>query len=203
MKHRRTAARVVLPVALVLALGGLSGCRTSQLGAAAIVGNQRITVSEIQGTLDKVRDQRVQYGLDTDLGPDAARGEVERRVLDLVFERAAADMGLTVTQADVEKTKASEERSDEEIAQLAAQNNVSMDNLDELYRRFTLERAISDAIEKQFPGADEKTLNDEFSKRLIQTASEMDIRINPRYGTFDPTVGQITPLEPDFLQIPK
>jgi hypothetical protein len=30
----------------------------------------------------------------------------------------------------------------------------------------------------------------------------MDIRINPRYGTFDPTVGQIKPLEPDFFQVP-
>ena len=202
MKHRRTAARVVLPVALVLALGGLSGCKTNQLGAAAIVENQRITVSEIQATLDDVSKQRTQYGLDSDLGPDAARGEVERRVLDLVFERAAADMGIVVTPADVAKTRAAEERSDEEIAQLAAQNNVSVDNLDELYRRFTLERSISDAIEKQFPGADEKKLNDEFSARLIKTASEMDIRINPRYGNFDPTVGQITPLEPDFFKIP-
>jgi hypothetical protein len=202
VKHRRTVARVVLPVAMVLTLSGLSGCKTSQLGAAAIVENQRITVSEIQGTLDDVRDQRAAYGLDTDLGPEAARGEVERRVLDLVFERAAADMGITVTPADVEKTKAAEDRSDEEIAQLAAQNNVSADNLDELYRRFTLERRISDEIEKQFPGADSKKLDEEFSARLIKTASEMHIRINPRYGSFDPTVGQITPLEPDFFQVP-
>jgi hypothetical protein len=192
----------VLPVALVVALGGLSGCRTSQLGAAAIVEHQRITVSEIQGTLDDLRDQRAQYGLDPDPGPEAARGEVERRVLDLVFERAAADMGIVITEADVEKTRAAEERSDEELAQLAAQNNVSVDNLDELYRRFTLERRISDEIEKQFPGADEQKLNEEFSARLIKTASEMHIRINPRYGTFDPTVGQITPLEPDFFKVP-
>ncbi|HVE28060.1 MAG TPA: SurA N-terminal domain-containing protein [Sporichthya sp.] len=202
MKHRRTAARVALPVAVVLALGGLSGCRTSQLGAAAIVDGQRITVSEVQATLEDVSDQRRRLGMDPELGPEAARVEVERRVLDLVFERAAVDLGIVVTAADVAATRAAEERSDEEIAQLAAQNNVSVDALDDLYRRFTIERRITDQIDKQFPGADEKKLNDEFSDRLVRTAREMEIRINPRYGTFDPTVGQIAPLKADYLQPP-
>jgi hypothetical protein len=199
VKHRRTVARVALPVVALLAL---SGCKTNQLGAAAIVENQRITVSTIQATLDRVSDQRVKFGLAADLGPEAARGEVERRVLDLVYDRAAQDLGITVTPADVAATRAAEDRSDEEIAQLAAQNNISMDNLDELYRRFTIERKITDLIDKQFPGADEKKLDQEFSDRLVATATAMNIRINPRYGTFDPRVGQITPLEPDFLKAP-
>ena len=197
MKHR-----LGLAAAVVIGVVGLSGCQTSQLGAAAIVDGQRIKVSEIESTLDHIRDQRAQHGLSTDLGPDAARGEVQRRVLDLVYERAASDLGITITDADVQATRDADSRSDAELADLAAQNNVSVDNLDDLFRRFTFEKKISDLVDKQFPGASEEKLNTEFSNRLESTARELNIRINPRYGTFDPVVGQINPLEPDYLKAP-
>ncbi len=200
MKSRRAAAVLV---ATVIVGSGLSGCEQNQLGAAAIVDDQRITLSEVQGYLDRVREQRELYGLPTDVGPEAARLEVERRVLDLVFERAAAEMGIAVTEAQVEETRAAEERPATELAELAAQNNVTVESLDALYRRFTIEREISEAIDAQFPGADEQRLNSEFAKRLIATASGMKIRINPRYGTFDPTVGQIAPTQFDFLRAPE
>lgn len=200
MKHR--LVRLGLASAVAFGLAGLSGCETNQLGAAAIVENQRITVSSVQGTLDRIQDQREARGIPGELGPDAARAEVERRVLDMVFERAAADLGIVITAADVAEVRNGEERTEEQIADLAAQNMIDAGDLDELYRRFTIERAISDAIDKKFAGADDATLNDEFSKVLIATAREMNIRINPRYGKFDPTVGQIQPLEPDFYTVP-
>lgn len=202
MKPRRAVSKgAVLLVAALLGTG-LSACEPNQLGAAAIIDDQRITVTEVQGYLDTVREQREQFGLPEDVGPDAARLEVERRVLDMVFDRAAAAMGIRVTPAEVEATRAAEERSDAEVAELAAQNNVTLDSLDALYRRFTIERKISEAVEKEFPGADEQRLNEEFAKRLVATASAMKIRINPRYGTFDPTVGQIQTTRFDFLQPP-
>lgn len=199
MKPRRAAVALVLAAVVG---SGLSACEPSQLGAAAIIEDQRITMSELQGYLDVVREQRAQFALPTELGPEAARLEIERRVLDSVFERAAAEMGIVITAEDIETTRNAEERSSDELAQLAAQNNVTLASLDELYRRFTIERAISEEIETQFPDADEQTLNAEFAKRLVATAQSMRIRINPRYGSFDPQVGQIQPTQFDFLRPP-
>ncbi|GAA0636747.1 SurA N-terminal domain-containing protein [Sporichthya brevicatena] len=195
--------RVALLFAAVVTFGGLSACEPSQLGAAAIVEDQRITVSEIQGYLDQVRDQRKEYGLPTQLDRDAARVEVERRVLNLVFERAAQQMNIRVTEAEIEKTRAAETRSADEIAELAAQNNVTADSLDEVYRRFTIERLISEAIEQQLPNAGEVQLNEEFARRLVAVAESLRIKVNPRYGTFDPKVGQVIATQWDFLKAPK
>ncbi len=195
--------RVALLFAAAVTFGGLSACEPSQLGAAAIVEDQRITVTEIQSYLDQVREQREEFGLPTELDPDAARVEVERRVLNLVFERAAQQMNLRITEADIEETRSAESRSADELAELAAQNNVTVESLDEVYRRFTIERKISEAIEQQFPNAGETQLNEEFAKRLIAVAESLRIKVNPRYGTFDPKVGQITATSWDFLKAPK
>ncbi|MBA3745605.1 hypothetical protein [Sporichthya sp.] len=192
-------------VALVLAAvvgSGLAGCEQNRLGAAAVVEDHRITVTEVQGYLDLVREQRAQFGLPTDLGPDAARLEVERRVLDLVFDKAASDLGLVVTPADAQATRDADERSAEEIANLAAQNNVTLASLDELFRRFTIERKISESIKAEFPAADDTQLQAVFSDRLVATAQSMDITINPRYGSFDSMSGQIQPTQFDFLRAP-
>jgi predicted HicB family RNase H-like nuclease len=202
VKHRRATTRRAALVLAVVAGFGLSACEPNQLGAAAIVGEQRITVTEVQSYLDTVREQRAQYDLPADLGPDAARLEVERRVLDLVFEQAAREMGIVITEADIEETRAADQRSPDELAELAAQNNLTQETLDQLYRRFTIERRISEEVQKQFPGADEARLNEEFAKRLVATAQAMKIRINPRYGRFDPQQGQIQPTQYDFLQPP-
>jgi hypothetical protein len=200
VKQRRAATALVL--ALVVG-SGLSACEPNQLGAAAIVEDQRITVTEVQGYLEDVREERAKFNLPTDLGPDAARLEVERRVLDLVFEQAARELGIAITEADVEETRAAEERPAAELAELAAQNNLTEETLDQLYRRFTIERRISEEIDKQFPNADETRLNEEFAKRLVAIAQSMTIRINPRYGSFDPQQGQIQRTQYDFLQPPK
>jgi hypothetical protein len=200
VKQRRAATALVL--ALVVG-SGLSACEPNQLGAAAIVEDQRITVTEVQGYLEDVREERAKFNLPTDLGPDAARLEVERRVLELVFEQAARELGIAITEADVEETRAAEERPAAELAELAAQNNLTEETLDQLYRRFTIERRISEEIDKQFPNADETRLNEEFAKRLVAIAQSMTIRINPRYGSFDPQQGQIQRTQYDFLQPPK
>lgn len=197
-RHRRTA------VALAVVTGAtLSACGPSQLGAAAIVDDQRVTVSQVQRTLKDVRELRERFAMPTALGADAARLEVERRVLDLVFEQAATDLGITITPGDVAQARDAEDRSPEEIARLAAENNVSLASLDELYRRFTLEQKISDQVAKLNPGATEAQLSAAFAERLVATAKQMQIKINPRYGTFDPTVGQIAASRPDFLRAPK
>jgi hypothetical protein len=203
VKQRRAVPKGVALVLAAVVGSGLAACEPNQLGSAAIVGDEKIRVSEIQEYLDVVRSERAQYGLPEDLGPDAARLEVERRVLDRVFEQAALELGIAITEADVEETRAAEERPAEELAELAAQNNLTEETLDELYRRFTIERRISEEIGKQFPGADETRLNEEFAKRLVAIAQKMQIKINPRYGKFDPQQGQIQRTQYDFLQPPK
>ncbi|MGQ0624472.1 MAG: hypothetical protein ACT4PP_07455 [Sporichthyaceae bacterium] len=199
MPRRRVATMLLAPLAGALAL---SACGPDQLGAAAVVDGQRITISQVQDTLREVRELRERFDLDGDLPPEAARLEVERRVLDLVFERAARELGLRVTEGDVAAARAEERRSAAEIAELAAQNNISLDSLDELYRRLTVEAKIGDRLAAQNPGLAQEELGQVIGQALVATAMKMDIRINPRYGTFSVTEGSISPFVFDFLASP-
>lgn len=203
MKRRSVSTGALALVLAVVVGSGLSACEPNTLGAAAVVEDHRITVTEIQNTLAGVREQREAAGLAPDPGADAARSEVLRRVLDLVFEQAARDLGLVVTDADVKAARDADERSDAELGGLATQSNVNLANLGELFRRFAVEQKISEAIEKKFPGASQEQLDMEYGKFLATTAQSMDIRINPRYGTFDALRGQIAPTQFDFLRAPK
>ncbi len=202
MKRSLSRGAVALVGAAVVG-SGLSACEPNTLGAAAVVEDHRITVTEVQNTLAGVREQRAAAGLPAEPGTDAARAEVLRRVLDLVFEQAAKNLGLVITQADVDAIRAADKRTDAELGGLATESNVNLDNLDELFRRFAVEQKISDAIEARFPGASQEQLDQEYGKFLASTAQAMKIRINPRYGTFDSASGQIEPTQFDFLRPPK
>jgi hypothetical protein len=107
-----------------------------------------------------------------------------------------------VTQDDVDQVRATDKRTDAELGDLATQSNVNLDNLPELFRRFALEQRISEALDQKFPGEEQAQLDAEYEKFLSATARKMHIRINPRYGTFDPDHGQITALAPDYLTPP-
>ncbi|MGQ0629424.1 MAG: hypothetical protein ACT4P1_00130 [Sporichthyaceae bacterium] len=196
MPRRRatTALAVVLTGA-----AALSACGPNQLGAAAVVDGQRITISEVQDTLRDIRELRERFDLESALPAEAARLEVERRVLDLVFERAAVELGVRVTEGDVAATRAEERRPPEEIARLAAENNLSLDSLDELFRRLTVEEKIGDRLAAQNAGMPQEQLALVIGQSLVATAQKMQIRINPRYGTFSVTEGSISPFTFDFL----
>src|SRR5437899_2275116 len=101
-EHRR----IVVSLAVVgLGASALAACSPSELGAAAVVDDTRITVSEIQGSLAQVRSLQSQYGVGNEDSSTAARSEVQRRVIDLVFEKAARDLGVGVSAGEVSRAE--------------------------------------------------------------------------------------------------
>jgi len=184
-------------------LATLSACAPSQLGAAAVVNSQRITVSDIQGTLKSVRDLQDQYGIEHEDPSIAARNEVQRRVVDLVFERAARDLGINVSDGEVSTAVDTERKllgGPEQLRAALAQANLSEDQIDDVFRQQVINRKIGLKLVAQ---AGSKLTQDQVDEKvhetLVATAQRLHIRINPRYGTFDAGKGQIAAPAPDFL----
>jgi hypothetical protein len=187
----------------VAALAGLSACGPSQLGAAAVVNSQRITVSDVQGALTSVRKVQDQYGLAHADPSTAARNEVQRRVVELVFERAARDLGINVSDGEVSDAIDAEKKllgGPEPFRQALAQANISSDQITEVFRQQVINAKIGIKVEAQ---AGAKLTQDQVDQKvhdtLVATAKRLHIRINPRYGTFDESKGQIAAPAPDFL----
>lgn len=189
---------------ILAALAALSGCGPTQLGAAAIVEDDRITVSEVQGALKAVRDLQQRYDLPVDGAATAARNEVRRRIVAMVFEQAAADLGLSVSAGEIAELY-SEERSqfDDETAYLRAlaERNLTPGALDREYRQALLAQKIGEQLERRSGGQmSDEELQTELGKRLVDTAGAMEIRVNPRYGRFDPNEGLIKPVRFDYFR---
>jgi len=193
----------------LLALGAasvaaLSACGPSQLGAAAVVNSQRITVSDIQGTLKAVRDQQDRYGLAHADPSIAARNEVQRRVVELVFERAARDLGISVTDGEISDAIDAETKllgGEEPFHQALAQANIAENQITDVFRQQVINSKIGLKVAAQ---AGSKLTQDQIDSKvhdtLVATAKRLHIRINPRYGEFDPVRGQIAAPAPDFLK---
>jgi hypothetical protein len=188
----------------VASLAGLSACGPSQLGAAAVVNSQRITVSDIQGSLKSVRDVQDRYGMEHADPSVAARNEVQRRVVALVFERAARDLGINVSDGEVSTAIDAEQKllgGPEQFRQALAQANIAADQVNEVFRQQVINSKIGLKVAAQ---AGTKLTQDQVDSKvhdtLVATAKRLHIRINPRYGVFNPVQGQIAAPAPDFLR---
>jgi hypothetical protein len=192
-------------VAVLVLLGGLSvsACAPSQLGAAAIVDGQRITVTDIQNTLKSVHALQAQYGIASTDSPTAARDEVQRRVVDLIFDRAARDMGVHVS-ADEISTAINAERTqlggDKGLAQEFARSNLSLAAADDVFRQQLLNKKMIQKLTNTNIGLSPDQVSAKLLGDLVSAAKSMRIKINPRYGTFDSQAGQINPTAFDFLR---
>jgi hypothetical protein len=183
-------------------LGALSACSPSELGAAAVVDETRITVTQIQGSLAQVRSLQGRFGVANEDSSAAARNEVQRRVIDLVFEKAARDLGVAVSAGEVSTAEATERDlvgGDTGLARVLASSNLSFAVLDDVFRQ----QLLNQKMIKMFGGGTGLTqdqINLKIEDRLVTAAKSMRIRINPRYGRFDSNLGQISPAVPDFLR---
>jgi hypothetical protein len=196
--------RVGLPAAVVcLASAALSGCAPAQLGAAAMVDDQRITVTEIQGSLKSVHALQNQYGIAPADSPTAARDEVQRRIVDLIFDRAARDMGVGVSPGEISTAIGAERKllgGDTGLAQEFARSNLSLDAVDDVFRQQLLNKKMIQKLTSANVGLSSEQVTAKLLGDLVSAAKEMRIKINPRYGTFDAQAGQINPVVFDFLR---
>ncbi|HEY2834294.1 MAG TPA: SurA N-terminal domain-containing protein [Sporichthyaceae bacterium] len=204
-RSERTIQRSRWKLALAVAtVAGLSACGPSQLGAAAVVNSQRITVSDVQGRLKAVQALQDRYGVEHADPSVAARNEVQRWVVALVFERAARDLGINITDGEVSNAIDAETKlvgGPEQFRAALAQADLSENDVNDVFRQQVINSKIGSAVLGQ---AGTKLTQDQVDAKvhdtLVATAKRLHIRINPRYGTFDGNMGQISPPAPDFLR---
>ncbi|MEX2291343.1 MAG: peptidylprolyl isomerase [Mycobacteriales bacterium] len=158
------AAGIFLLAALLL----LTGCGDGEVrpGAAAIVGDQRITTEGLQSLVERglADPQAAQQ-----LGADRAayqRQALSRLINTAVLERAAEDEGVTVTSGDVARQIGRfEEQAGgrQPLEEQAAQSGISPQDLEDFVRSIVLDQALGDALTEDLavPAADLRALYQE------------------------------------------
>lgn len=202
---------VKVAVAAVVAAGALAGCGGSpKAGTAALVGDDRITVSTLSQT---VRDWREQFRTDpaanelranpADPAPQLAgdsesdlRGALTLLINFRVAEQVADQAGARVNGGQVDGVVDSLNRQGG-AQSITLASGLPREHTRDLARLLATQRAVM----QQF-GAD---LNDRMNPATQQagqkwnelfrsTADSMHIEVNPRYGNYDPGNFEVGPV---------
>ncbi|MFB6772762.1 SurA N-terminal domain-containing protein [Streptomyces sp. NPDC056337] len=188
--HRRRRPALLLTAAIAAAAPLLTACgNDAHPGAAAVVGDQRITVSQLENRVDEVRAaQRAAVPDDTQYQQVLAqtgtltRDTLHGMVLDQVLHRAAQDAGVTVTRKEVQAMRAGLEEQAGGSKQLETawlqQYGVAPERLDENLR-------LQLEAQKLAQGLGTDTSRPEFWQALSKASAKLDVDLNPRYGAWD------------------
>ena len=189
MLRRRISLTLPAAAALV-AVPLLTGCgNEARPGAAAVVGDERITVAQVQARAELVREAQEAAPHGEHLVRQS--GWLNRAALDSlvryrVIERVADQVGVDVTRREVQEYRREAEheaRGAERLRQLLLQQrSLAPEQIDQDLRMQLLVEKIADRS-----GADLRTPQGQQKVRaLLQKASkELRVRVNPRFGTWD------------------
>ncbi|MGW8064604.1 SurA N-terminal domain-containing protein [Streptomyces ziwulingensis] len=188
--HRRRRTALLFTAAIAAAAPLLTACgNDAHPGAAAVVGDQRITVAQLENRVDEVREAQraavpddAQYQQVVARTGTLARDTLHSMVLDRVLHRAAEDADVTVTRREVQEMRGGLEEQAGGAKELETvwlqQYGVAPERLDENLRLQLEAQKLAESL-----GTD--TSRPEFWQALSKASAKLDVDLNPRYGDWD------------------
>ncbi|MFJ1965034.1 SurA N-terminal domain-containing protein [Streptomyces massasporeus] len=188
--HRRRRTALVLTAAIAAAALLLTACgNDAHPGAAAVVGGQRITVSQLDERVGEVRaaqraavQDEAQYQQVIARTGTLTRDTLHTLVLDRVLHRAAENAGVSVSRKEIQAMRSGLEQQAGGAKALETtwlqQYGIPPQRLDENLR---LQLEAQKLAEKLGTNTDRP----EFWKALSDASKDLNVDLNPRYGTWD------------------
>ena len=191
------ASAIVLGVGLVV-----TGCASTpvKMGAAAIVGNQRITIATLNTEVTNLNEAAKQYPATVQLSPTQATQETLAWLIRFqIYEQMARQAGITVSTTQAQAALAQIYASAKASAEQQGMTNVTPDlilaangippNLSAELGRY---QAIETQYVKQVNGgktptssAAQTAATTKLEHAQCEAAKALNIRVNPQFGQLD------------------
>lgn len=159
------------------------------------IGETEIKSSEIQKNVDDILTAR--NGVDTSQmqlieGAELLRNQAQFLIIRVLLDKVALDKNLSITSADVAARRAdtiSRLGGESQLPTALVGANLAASNL-EAYLRILL---ISDRLNVELinAGVAEDEAASEVSKLVIDTASKLGVKVDAKYGKWNPTTATI------------
>lgn len=189
-RRRRFALTVSGAAALLVAAPLLTACgNDAHPGAAAVLGNDRISMGQLQGKVNAVRDAQREAPRGEMLikgSGQLTRATLDGLIRDRIVKKAAKDADVSVTRREVGQARSqlqAQAGGAKKLKQaLLQQQAIAPGEIDNRLRMQLLVDKIAKAegIDPSSPQGPAE-LNDKFAK----TSAAMHIDVNPRYGKWD------------------
>jgi PBP1b-binding outer membrane lipoprotein LpoB len=176
-----------------------SGCVTATPGAAAIVGDTRITERQLTSQVEQVLKAQ---GRPVDSASEAlVVTTLDRMITALLVEQIAEEQGITITRGELDATivnyaEASGGRQAFEDALLA--QDLAPDDIEELFRVNILAQKMGMILD---PGGTPDSQSASIFAAVAAYSEEVGTEVSPRYGSWDPA-GLVVGPPPNDLSAP-
>lgn len=183
----------ILALVAVAATFVLTGC--SQVGAAATVGDTKITQATVQGSIDAILAERAKVDItqmQLETGEALNRSQLRFHLLSTLLRELGDELKVAVTKAEIDTRRASilEQVGGTESLPAALVNaGIAPNDLDTYIEAISYSDKISQALISA--GVTEDQVGAEIQKLVVAKAKELGVTVNPRYGKWDATVADV------------
>ncbi len=183
----------VLALFAVLSLATLTAC--GQVNSAATLGDITIAQSSFQATLDELIKER--EAVDTsqmqlEEGSSLNRSQLRFLIITTIFDEIAKEIKISVTktdQATTRQTLLDQVGGEASLNRNLVAAQIAPSNFERYIRAIIITEKLADALEAS--GVTAEAVDARISELVNAKAKELEISVNPRYGTWDYDAGDI------------
>jgi hypothetical protein len=190
VKSNRFRLAAIVGIGVIAATIGLSGCGTPTAGAAAVVGDQRISEATLNSEVQSVLSLQ---GLPaTDSSNELITSTLDQMITTILVNELANREKIEVTQGEIDDLRLqyiAQAGGAEEFEAQISQQGIAIDEVDSIIR---LNIQVSQLGEVLSPSPEPDAQSAAVFLAISELSSEIGTEVSPRYGTWDPenlTVG--------------
>lgn len=183
----------ILAIAAVAATLLLAGC--SQVGAAATVGDTKITQATVQGSIDAILAERAKVDttqMQLETGAALNVSQLRFHLLSTLLRELGKELKVSVTKAEIDTRRASildQVGGEAALPTALVSAGIAPNDLDEYIEAISFSDKISQKLVAA--GVTEDEVGAEIQKLVVAKAKELGVTVNPRYGKWDPTTADV------------
>ncbi len=175
----------------------LSGC--AQVGAAATVGDVKITQATVQASIDSIMAARGSVditAMQLESGETLNRGQLRFHLVSYLLLQAAKELKLEVTKAEIDTHRASileQVGGEGELPSALVGAQIALKDLDQYIEAIIISDKLSQALVGS--GVAQDSVGFEIQKLIVAKATQLKVSINPRYGIWDAANADVIPAD--------
>lgn len=179
-RHRLVA---IVGVGVIAAIIGLSGCGTPTAGAAAVVGDQRISEDALNSEVQSVLSLQ---GLPaTDSSNELITSTLNQMITSILIDELASREKVEVTQGEIDDLRLqyiAQAGGDEEFEAQIGQQGISIADVDSIIRVNIQVSKLGDVLS---PNGEPDAQSGAVFIAISELSSEIGTEVSPRFGTWD------------------
>ena len=187
----------ILALIGALSLMGLTAC--GSINSAATLGDITITQEDLQTSVDQLLTERAAVDtsqMQLESGAILNRSQLRFQVITTIFDEIAKELKINLTDSEITASRANliaQSGGEAVLASNLVAAQIASSNFDRYIRANLISNKLNEALIAT--GVAEAELNARISQLINAKAKQLEISINPRYGTWDAEIGDIVEID--------